>query len=54
MVRTGELRAAVWSEFDFEDRLLHIPGHKMKMGRDHLVPLSRQAVKILNGLPRRH
>ena len=47
MVRTGELRAAEWEEFDFTDKLWRIPGRKMKMGRDHLVPLSRQAEKIL-------
>jgi integrase len=32
MVRTGELRAAEWTEFDFDDKLWRIPGHKMKMG----------------------
>jgi integrase len=47
MVRTGELRAAEWAEFDFTDKLWRIPGHKMKMGRDHLVPLSRQSIEIL-------
>jgi integrase len=47
MVRTGELRAAEWTEFDFADKLWRIPGHKMKMGRDHLVPLSRQSLEIL-------
>jgi integrase len=47
MVRTGELRAAEWAEFDFKDKLWRIPGHKMKMGRDHLVPLSQQAIEIL-------
>lgn len=50
MVRTGELRAAEWEEFDFDDKLWRIPGSKMKMGRDHLVPLSRQAIEILQQL----
>jgi integrase len=50
MVRTGELRAAEWEEVDFTDKLWRIPGRKMKMGRDHLVPLSRQALEILQEL----
>lgn len=45
--RPGEIRHAEWSEFDFEDRLWRIPAAKMKMSRDHLVPLSNQALAIL-------
>jgi integrase len=45
--RPVELRSAEWSEFDFEDNLWRIPGEKMKMSRDHLVPLSTQAIAIL-------
>ena len=50
MCRTGELRHAEWDEIDFDDLLWRIPGSKMKMGRDHLVPLSKQAVDILQSL----
>ncbi len=46
-VRPGELRSAEWSEIDLDSAEWRIPGHKMKMKRDHLVPLSRQAVEIL-------
>ncbi len=46
-VRPGELRHAEWAEFDFECSLWRIPGAKMKMGIEHVVPLSRQSVKIL-------
>lgn len=46
-VRPGELRAAEWAEFDLEGAQWRIPGHKMKMKVDHLVPLSSQAVAIL-------
>ncbi|WP_067738267.1 tyrosine-type recombinase/integrase [Novosphingobium naphthalenivorans] len=46
-VRPGELRHAEWSEFDFEDELWTIPAAKTKMRKDHLVPLSRQAIAIL-------
>ena len=46
-VRPGELRHAEWQEIDFEKAVWTIPGSKMKMGKDHQVPLSRQAVAIL-------
>jgi len=46
-VRPGELRHAEWSEFDFDDALWTIPAAKTKMRKDHLVPLSRQAIAIL-------
>lgn len=46
-VRPGELRWAEWTEFDFEKAVWTIPGHKMKMGRPHSVPLSRQAIAII-------
>ena len=46
-VRPGELRWAEWKEFDLDARVWTIPGHKMKMGRPHAVPLSRQAIAIV-------
>lgn len=49
-VRPGELRAAEWSEFDLENKQWNIPAAKMKMKQPHLVPLSTQAVTILNEL----
>lgn len=45
--RTTELIHATWDEFDLENRMWEIPAERMKMGNPHLVPLSRQAVKIL-------
>lgn len=47
-VRPGELRWAEWSEFDFDKRVWTIPAHKMKMGRPHAVPLSRQSIAIIS------
>ncbi|MFT4054776.1 MAG: integrase arm-type DNA-binding domain-containing protein [Novosphingobium sp.] len=47
-VRPGELRHADWGEFDLEGRLWTIPAGKTKMRKDHLVPLSTQAVAILH------
>lgn len=51
-VRPGELRAAEWSEFalDADEPTWRIPKERMKMRREHLVPLSTQAVAILRGL----
>jgi integrase len=46
-VRPGELRHAEWTEFDFDSAVWKIPANKMKMGSAHIVPLSRQAIKIL-------
>ena len=46
-VRPGELRHAEWPEFDFDENLWRIPGSKMKMGIEHVVPLSTQSVEIL-------
>ena len=49
-VRPGELRAAQWDEFDLERQEWRIPGERMKKGEQHLVPLSRQALALLNEL----
>jgi integrase len=40
-VRHGELRAAEWSEIDLDAAEWRIPGSKMKIGQDHIVPPSR-------------
>jgi integrase len=49
-LRQGELRSSRWAEIDFEAALWRIPGERMKMGREHLVPLSDQALAILTWL----
>lgn len=49
-VRTIELRAALWSEFDLDNGIWEIPAERMKMRRAHLVPLSTQALDLLNEL----
>ena len=46
-VRPGELRHAEWHEIDFDKAVWVIAGSKMKMGIDHQVPLSGQALDIL-------
>jgi integrase len=49
-VRTGELIAAHWSEFDFDAAEWRIPAERMKMRDPHIVPLSKQAVEVLKCL----
>lgn len=52
-VRTKELRLAVRSEFEDLDGkapIWRIPANRMKMGREHLVPLSVQATQIAKSM----
>jgi integrase len=49
-VRPGELRGARWNEFDLTAAEWRIPAARMKIKRPHLVPLSRQAVAILQAV----
>ena len=46
-VRTSELIGARWDEFDFEAMRWSIPAARMKMQTPHIVPLSRQAIEVL-------
>jgi integrase len=48
--RTKEVRFAEWSQFDFEAALWRIPAEIMKMKAEHIVPLSTQAIAVLEGL----
>lgn len=45
--RPGEVRNAMWSEIDTESATWKISAGKMKMHRDHIVPLPRQALALL-------
>lgn len=45
-VRTTEIVGAPWSEIDLDNALWIVPAARMKMRRDHVVPLSRQAVAL--------
>ena len=49
-VRPGELRRAEWSEFNLDAAEWRIPAAKMKMREQHIVPLSRQVVGLLQEL----
>lgn len=49
-VRPGELRGAQWAEFDIKGAEWRIPGERMKMREPHIVPLSAQALEVLEKL----
>ena len=49
-LRPGELRAAEWAEIDFDAAEWRVPAKRMKMKETHIVPLSRQALRILSDL----
>jgi len=51
-VRSGEVRGAAWSEIDLKAGTWTIPGDRMKMDRDHTVPLSDAAVSLLKDQPK--
>lgn len=46
-LRTGELRGALWSEIDTNKALWEISAERMKMRRPHIIPLSTQALAII-------
>jgi integrase len=48
--RSGEVMGATWSEIDLEQRLWTIPGARMKRDKPHKVPLSDEAIDILEYL----
>jgi len=45
--RPVEIRKAQWEHIDIDNAIWTIPAHIMKMRRDHIVPLSRQAIELL-------
>jgi len=47
MTRPGEVRGAKKQEFDLEKRTWTIPAERMKMRREHIIPLSDQALNIV-------
>lgn len=50
--RSGEVRGATYDEVNFEERVWTIPAERMKSGQEHRVPLSDDAVRLLESLPR--
>jgi integrase len=50
--RTGETIGATWGEIDIETGVWTIPAGRMKVGKEHRVPLGTRAVAVLKSLPR--
>ncbi|GAA6161851.1 site-specific integrase [Ruegeria sp. HU-ET01832] len=48
--RSGEIRGAVWSEFDLDKGLWIVPAERMKMRNEHRIPLTGEAVDLLRNL----
>lgn len=48
--RSGEVRNAVWGEFDLEKAIWAIPAERMKMKEEHVVPLVPAAVELMRRL----
>ena len=49
--RSGEVRGAQWSEIDLTKKIWVVPAERMKAKREHRVPLSTQAIKLLKAQP---
>ena len=50
--RSGEVRGATWPEIDLDAAVWIIPAERMKAGKEHRVPLTQEAVALLEELPR--
>ncbi len=48
--RSGEVLGARWDEFDLDRAVWTVPANRMKAGREHRVPLSRRALRIVKAL----
>ena len=51
--RSGEVRSAEWADIDSKAATWTVPGQRMKMGREHRVPLSSRALEVLAQARRR-
>lgn len=49
--RRDEIRLSVWKEICWKDKTWTLPPERMKAGRQHVVPLSKQAAELLKSLP---
>ena len=50
--RSGEVRGALWSEFDLENAVWIVPAIRMKARRDHRVPLTEPIIELIKKQPR--
>jgi integrase len=52
--RTAEVIGATWGEMDLQKAIWTVPAHRIKAGREHRVPLSEAALRILKELKKQH
>lgn len=45
--RSGEIRGAKWMEIDLDTKVWTIPAERMKVGKEHIVPLTDAAINVL-------
>ena len=45
--RSGEARFATWDEIDLDEKVWRISSERMKMSKDHEVPLSKGAIQLI-------
>src|SRR5262249_19038125 len=50
--RLNDIAELSWGEVDFDKAIITIPANRMKMKAAHIVPLARDALTLLKGLPR--
>jgi integrase len=48
--RTSEVRGATWAEVDLDEKVWHVPATRMKAKRAHRVPLTDDAVQLLQSV----
>lgn len=51
-MRSGEARLLRWGDVDMTGNTITIPGNRMKAGKEHKIPLSAEALRLLKGLHR--
>ena len=50
--RSGEVRASTWNEIDLKEKVWTIGSDRMKSGKQHVIPLSDGAVRLLESIPK--
>lgn len=50
--RSGEVRGARWSEIDMTTGVWTVPAERMKAKKEHRVPLSASALRVLEAMPK--
>jgi integrase len=50
--RSGEARGAKWTEFDLTKAIWTIPAERMKAEKEHIIPLCKEALSIIQSIPR--